>query len=388
MRCCCPPSPRSCAGSRPRGARHGWRSSPRSKTTIRRRSGSGCARGSSPGKSACRSRSSSGPAFSRGAWRRRSTSMSGSIRRASSSPTCSSTATGFDLAPRSRCSTSCSHACEPAGRGKSGPRENCTAGTQWTRRNVDALEHRCRKRTATPRPHQSCQPRLVSDAAHSGALRARLLRHGDVPGSQRVIIVNETAARQFWNGDALGKRLNDAEIVGIVRDSKYWTLGETIRPTVYTAYPQRIESTVELFVRTSDMAGTMKALRAEIRRLDPGMIIEVRPMNEDVGAAFLPTRIGAIATSAFGALGALLAMMGIYGLVAFSVSQRQREIGVRKAIGATTSRHRAPDGGRHRQASRRRPRRRTPPRPARRTRPEQLHRRRLGLRPADHRRRA
>ena len=64
----------------------------------------------------------------------------------------------------------------------------------------------------------------------------------DRPGSPRVVIVNETLAREFWNGDALGQRLDDAEVVGVVRDSKYWTLGETIRPLVYTAYAQRPET--------------------------------------------------------------------------------------------------------------------------------------------------
>ncbi len=98
----------------------------------------------------------------------------------------------------------------------------------------------------------------------------------DRPGSPRVVVVNETLAKEFWNGDALGKRLDDAEVVGVVGDSKYWTLGETIRPQVYTAYAQRPETEVELYVRTSDVAGTAKALRTEIARLDPTKFVDVR----------------------------------------------------------------------------------------------------------------
>jgi predicted permease len=158
----------------------------------------------------------------------------------------------------------------------------------------------------------------------------------DRVGSPRVVIVNETLARRFWAGDALGKRLDGAEVIGIVRDSKYWTLGETVRPTVYTAYQQRPDSEVGVFLRTSDMAGTARALRAEAARLDPTMFVDVRPMSAAVSASLIPAQAGAAVTSAFGALGALLAMMGIYGLVAFTVAQRTREIGIRKAVGATT----------------------------------------------------
>jgi predicted permease len=160
---------------------------------------------------------------------------------------------------------------------------------------------------------------------------------GDRPESPRVVIVNETLAKQFWNGDALGKRLDDSEVVGVARDSKYWTLGETIPPTVYTPYAQHPVSQIELFIRTADAAGTAKALRAELARLDPTLFVDVRPMTNAVAAALLPARIGAVLTGAFGALGALLAMMGIYGLVAFTVAQRTREIGIRKAVGATTA---------------------------------------------------
>jgi ABC-type antimicrobial peptide transport system permease subunit len=152
-----------------------------------------------------------------------------------------------------------------------------------------------------------------------------------------VAIVNETLARQFWNGDALGRRVGDAEVIGVARDSKYWTLGETILPVVYTAQDQRPETSVILFMRTSDVTGGIRALRAEMSRLDPARFVDVQPMTDAVAAALVPARVGAILTGTFGAVGALLAMMGIYGLVSFSVAERKREIGIRKAIGATPS---------------------------------------------------
>ena len=167
-------------------------------------------------------------------------------------------------------------------------------------------------------------------------LAGRDFTEDDRPGAPGVVIVNETAARQFWNGDAIGKRVDDREVVGVVRDSKYWTIGETVRPLVYTAYLQRPEWEVIVFVRTSDTAGTANVLRAEIARLDPTIFVDVRQMTDAVAVALVPAQAGAALTSGFGALGTLLAMMGIYGLVAFTVAQRTRELGIRKAIGATS----------------------------------------------------
>ena len=158
----------------------------------------------------------------------------------------------------------------------------------------------------------------------------------DRPGTPRVVVVNETLARQFWNGDAIGKRLADAEVVGIVADSKYWTLGETIRPTVYTAYYQRPEREITIFLRASNLAATGKALRAEILRMDSTLYVDIGTMSDALSASLVPAQAGAAVTSGFGALGAILAMMGIYGLVTFTVAQRTREIGIRKAVGATT----------------------------------------------------
>jgi predicted permease len=168
-------------------------------------------------------------------------------------------------------------------------------------------------------------------------IAGRDFRTSDGPGAPRVAIVNETAARMFWNGEAVGRRVDDLEVIGVVRDTKYWTLGETVSPLVYTPFAQRPTAEINLNIRTTDLASTTTALRNEMRHLAPEVFVEITPLATAVRVAIVPAQIGATLTGAFGALAALLAMMGVYGLVSLTVAQRTREIGIRKAIGARTS---------------------------------------------------
>ena len=163
----------------------------------------------------------------------------------------------------------------------------------------------------------------------------------DRVGTQSVAIVNETLARQFWNGAAVGRTLRfhskTAEVVGVVRDTKYWTIGEAIAPQVYLPFrqePQRFAQT--LSVRTVDPRGTAERLRADVQSLLPGAVPKIRPMRDAVAVAVLPARIAAIVTGAFGLVGAALATLGVYGLISFIVVQRSREVAIRRAVGAQT----------------------------------------------------
>ena len=161
----------------------------------------------------------------------------------------------------------------------------------------------------------------------------------DRQGSPPVAMVNETLARQFWRGRALGQRLLAGgrwlEVVGIAKDSKYRTLGEVIRPQVYLPLRQHYSDYLSLFARTSDRRATAVAVTSELQRLLPDADVTVESMADAVAVAVLPARIGATATGVFGAIAVALAAFGVYGLVAFSVIQRTREIGIRRAIGAT-----------------------------------------------------
>jgi hypothetical protein len=163
----------------------------------------------------------------------------------------------------------------------------------------------------------------------------------DREGSPPVAVVNQTLARQFWNGNALGQRLRDGtstvEVVGVVQDSKYWTLGEQIAPTVYRPFRQVPAWYAQtLHVRTSNMRMTAERIRQLVHEMAPGAPAAMTPMPDAVAVATMPARVGAIVTAAFGLLGAFLATLGIYGLISYIVVQRSREVAIRRAVGAST----------------------------------------------------
>ena len=161
----------------------------------------------------------------------------------------------------------------------------------------------------------------------------------DREGAPHVAIVNETLSRQLWNGHALGQQLRygqrTLEIVGVVRDSKYSTIGETVSPTVYLPFRQTYAFGMTLHARTTDVEGTARLMVDEMRRLAPNAPVSVKRMSEAVAVSVVPAQVGAASTGIFGLVAMLLSAIGIYGLVSFAVGQRKREFAIRQAIGAT-----------------------------------------------------
>jgi predicted permease len=161
----------------------------------------------------------------------------------------------------------------------------------------------------------------------------------DREGTSEVAIVNDTLSRQFWNGRALGQRLHygerTLEIVGVVRDSKYATIGEMITPTVYLPFRQAYAFGMALHARTSDVDGTARLMTDEMRSLAPNAPVWIKSMADAVAVSVVPAQIGAAATGVFGLVAVMLSAVGIYGLVSFTSGQRKREFAIRQAVGAS-----------------------------------------------------
>ena len=180
------------------------------------------------------------------------------------------------------------------------------------------------------------------DAAGTEVLAGRMLTWHDDKNSPRVAVVNRQFASKilgsvagaiggyFKRGD--GTRI---QVVGIVEDGKYGSLSETPQPAMFLPILQSPSSSTVLVVRSNrDPQQLTEALKSAVLNLDAGLPFTILPWNTELQSALLTPRMATISLGVLGLMGAMLSITGIFGMAAYSVSRRLRELGIRVALGA------------------------------------------------------
>jgi putative ABC transport system permease protein len=220
------------------------------------------------------------------------------------------------------------------------------------------------ERMGQARPSETSSFDVLGNAVESGyfatmripLMAGRDFDENDTQSTQSVAILGQRTARQFWPGeDAMGKsfvlempaapgapnRERTVKVIGVARDLKYVSLRDAAPPLfIYLPMRQQMQysSKPTLVVRTKDGRRISGDIRTLIGSMNPNVLIEAtKTLEENVSFGVLPQRLAASVLGSLGIVGVLLAVIGIYGITAYTVAQRTREIGIRVALGANRS---------------------------------------------------